>query len=87
ALRPCIPDEWPGFTLRYRHSGATYEIAVTREDGDGIRGAVDGAELEAAAGALRIPLVRDGGTHRVDVLLGRDFAPVYAPGVVAAGAA
>lgn len=46
----------------------------------------DGQDLEAVDGALRIPLVRDGGTHRVDVLLGRDFAPSYAPNGVGAGA-
>ncbi len=80
-IRPSVPRDWPGFTVRYRlpDGTATYEIAVTREDGAGIRGSEDGREIEAADGALRIPLVRDGGTHRVDVVLGRDFAPVYVP--------
>jgi cellobiose phosphorylase len=86
-LRPCVPRDWPGFTVRYRlpDGATTYEIAVTREDGDGIRGSADGVELQSADGALRIPLTRDGGEHRVDVVLGRDFAPVYAPGGVGAG--
>ncbi|HEU0298030.1 MAG TPA: hypothetical protein VFR37_01220 [Longimicrobium sp.] len=82
-IRPCIPRGWPGFTVRYRLPDCvtTYEIAVTHEDGDGIRGTADGREVEAVDGALRIPLARDGGTHRVEVMLGRDFAPAYAPGV------
>jgi N,N'-diacetylchitobiose phosphorylase len=81
-IRPCVPRDWPGFTVRYRlpDSEATYEITVTREDGDGIRGAADGRDLSVAEdGALRLPLARDGGTHRVDVVLGRDFAPSYVP--------
>jgi len=80
-VRPCVPREWPGFSVRYLlpDGAATYEIAVTRDDGAGIRGSADGRELAADDGALRIPLTRDGGTHRVEVVLGRDFAPRYAP--------
>jgi len=31
-LRPCIPDDWPGFSIRYRvpGSGTTYDIRVER---------------------------------------------------------
>jgi cellobiose phosphorylase len=88
-IRPCVPRDWPGFTVRYRlpDGATTYQIAVTREDGDGIRGSVNGQAVEAADGALRIPLVRDGGEHRVEVSLGRDFAPAYVPAAVATGAA
>ena len=80
-IRPCIPRDWPGFTVRYRlpDGAATYEIAVTRDDGADIRGTVDGQALASAGGALRVPLARDGGTHRVEVVLGRGFAPVYTP--------
>jgi N,N'-diacetylchitobiose phosphorylase len=80
-MRPCVPRDWPGFTVRYRLPGGetTYEISVTREDGGGIRGKADGGELPAASDALRIPLTDDGGTHRVDVVLGRGFAPSYTP--------
>jgi N,N'-diacetylchitobiose phosphorylase len=80
-IRPCVPRDWPGFTVRYRLPGGatTYEIAATREDGGGIRGSADGQDLEVADGVLRVPLARDGGTHRVDVVLGRDFAPAYVP--------
>jgi N,N'-diacetylchitobiose phosphorylase len=83
-IRPCVPRDWPGFTVRYRlpDGATTYEIAVTREDGGGIRGSGDGRDLSVADdGALRIPLSRGGGTHRVDVVLGRDFAPVYVSNV------
>ncbi|HST62576.1 MAG TPA: hypothetical protein VLK84_27980, partial [Longimicrobium sp.] len=80
-IRPSVPRDWPGFTVRYRlpDDATTYEIAVTREDGAGIRASDDGREIEAADGILRIPLVRDGAEHRIYVVLGRNFAPTYAP--------
>lgn len=86
-IRPCVPREWTGFTVRYRlpDGATTYALSVTRDEGEGIRGSVDGRDLEAADGALRIPLARDGVEHRVEVVLGRDFAPVYAPNGVVAG--
>jgi N,N'-diacetylchitobiose phosphorylase len=75
-LRPCVPCEWPSFTVRWRLAdGTRHEIAVAREDGGGIRGQLD----EAEDGVLRIPLARDGESHRAEVLLGRDFAPDYVP--------
>lgn len=85
-MRPCVPRDWPGFSVRYRlPEGDTYEIHVTRADGDGIGGSMDGAALTVEDGALRIPFTRDGGNHRVDVVLGREFAPVYAPRAPFAG--
>jgi cyclic beta-1,2-glucan synthetase len=80
-VRPCVPRDWPGFTVRLRLPGGatTYELVVTREDGDALRAFADGYNHVAADGALRIPLVRDGGGHRVEVVLGRDFAPAYVP--------
>ena len=59
--------------------GTTYVIDVTRAEGDRIAGTLDGEAVLSADGALRVPLRFDGGTHRVDVVLGRDVAPVYAP--------
>lgn len=34
-LRPCIPNDWPGFHLRYRlpNSEAVYEIEVRNPEG------------------------------------------------------
>ena len=33
ALDPCIPGDWPGFEITYRHRSATYRIAVENPDG------------------------------------------------------
>ncbi len=28
---PCVPPEWPGFTIQYRHRGTPYEIIVDKQ--------------------------------------------------------
>jgi cellobiose phosphorylase len=33
-VAPCVPAEWPGFTVRYRYGETTYAIAVRRMDAD-----------------------------------------------------
>jgi N,N'-diacetylchitobiose phosphorylase len=78
-LRPCIPDEWPGFTVRHRlpDGRTTYEVVVTR--GAETRASLDGEEVPLEGAAVRVPLARDGAAHRVEVVLGPDAAPVYAP--------
>jgi cyclic beta-1,2-glucan synthetase len=66
-IEPCIPASWESFTLEYGFRSATYVITI--ENPDGIqRGSaeltVDGRSVEEA-----IPLVDDGKTHEVRVLL------------------
>jgi cyclic beta-1,2-glucan synthetase len=66
-IQPCIPAGWKGFTLEYRFRSATY--AITVENPDGIQCGsteltVDGRSVEEG-----IPLVDDGKTHEIRVLL------------------
>lgn len=73
-LRPCIPDEWPGFHLHYRlpDGDAGYEIEVRNPDGraEGVVAVeLDDAEGAVEEGAAHVPLFRDGKTHRVVVTL------------------
>ncbi len=70
-LAPCIPKAWPGFEIVFRFRSARYEIAV--ENPRGVSRGVSWAELDGKAlpeGPVRVPLVDDGGTHRVSVILG-----------------
>jgi cyclic beta-1,2-glucan synthetase len=71
-LRPCIPDEWPGFTLRYRLPGTrtVYELDVRQGRGETCATIDAGAKILVNDGALRIPLVNDGAVHLVRVTLG-----------------
>ncbi len=79
-LKPCIPDEWEGFTIQYRLPGEAtrYEIRVgnpSRSAGAPISGTIDGLPVPIEAGAVEIPLIHDGGAHHVVVVLGaRDDA-------------
>jgi cyclic beta-1,2-glucan synthetase len=70
-IDPCIPKAWPQFEIVFRHHSARYEITV--ENPRGVNRGVSYAELDGKAlpqGATRIPLVDDGQTHTVSVILG-----------------
>jgi cyclic beta-1,2-glucan synthetase len=67
-LDPCIPAGWAEYSIRWRYGSATYEIAVTNPEHRcaGVALAeLDGRATDPAA----IPLVDDGATHRVRVVL------------------
>ncbi|HEY0672369.1 MAG TPA: hypothetical protein VGD27_08890, partial [Longimicrobiales bacterium] len=75
ALRPCIPDSWPGYSLRYRlNDGTIYNLIVARADGDS-----SSSHGEVKNGAITIPLQRDGGEHSVRIRAGADVRPRYRP--------
>jgi cyclic beta-1,2-glucan synthetase len=69
-LSPCIPSSWPAFSISWRHGGTRFEIEVKNPDRRcrGVAEAyLDGQPVEPR----NIPLLDDGGTHRVRVVLGR----------------
>jgi cyclic beta-1,2-glucan synthetase len=77
AIAPCIPGSWDGFDVRWRHGTSFYEIRVENPGraNRGVAAAVlDGVPVDA----LAIPLVDDGGVHRLRVTMGEP-APVAAP--------
>jgi len=67
-FRPCLPADWPGYSMRYLHGESTYEIAVEQvADGAGEQGpariTLDGVLQPGGA----LALVDDRATHRVVV--------------------
>ncbi|MGH7444622.1 MAG: GH36-type glycosyl hydrolase domain-containing protein, partial [Longimicrobiales bacterium] len=81
-LRPCVPADWPAFRIRYRlPDGATsYDLDVVQTtDMHETRATLDGVALTVRAGAVVIPLVRDGALHHVWIDLGADVGPRYVP--------
>lgn len=74
-LTPRVPDDWDGFTLRYRTDarGTVYVLRAERVGpGPASAAEADGDLLEAdAEGTVRVPLVSDGERHEVLVRLGR----------------
>lgn len=68
-LDPCIPAVWSEYSITWRHGSTTYEISITNPD-HRCRG-IAAAELDDdMVDPASIPLVDDGATHRVRVVLG-----------------
>ncbi|MGE5412669.1 MAG: GH36-type glycosyl hydrolase domain-containing protein [Syntrophomonadaceae bacterium] len=70
-FRPCVPRAWRRFEVTFRYHSTCYQITV--ENPRGVSTGV--AEIRLDGRGLRpdgdgVPLIDDGGIHRVDVLLG-----------------
>ena len=81
-IDPCIPSSWPSFEINWRCGGARYLIAVTNPHRQcrGVGSAtLDGTSVDP----VRIPLVGDGRTHRVDIVLAAGHGRADLPGLAA----
>ncbi len=70
-LAPCIPKAWPRFEIVFNYRSARYEIAV--ENPNAVCRGIVHAELDGETlpeGPTRVPLVDDGQSHTVRVILG-----------------
>ena len=68
-LDPCIPGDWPGFGLTYRHRSATYRITV--ENPNGVeRGVIEVTLDGSSQPGSTIALADDGRDHQVRVVMG-----------------
>jgi cyclic beta-1,2-glucan synthetase len=67
---PCIPRGWTGFEIDVRHRSATYEIRV--ENPRAATRGIASVELDGAPAPADepIPLLDDGATHHVRVVMG-----------------
>jgi cyclic beta-1,2-glucan synthetase len=69
-LDPCIPRDWPSYSITFQHEQSVYEITVNNPDGvsKGIVSiALDGVVQAESDG---IPLLDDGQNHQVVVVMG-----------------
>jgi cyclic beta-1,2-glucan glucanotransferase len=69
AIDPCIPSSWPEYRITWRYLDSCYEITVSnpaRRCGGIMKATVDGLTVNAAS----IPLLNDGRTHEVRIVLG-----------------
>jgi cyclic beta-1,2-glucan synthetase len=70
-IDPCIPRAWPRYEIMFRYRSARYEIVVENPAGVSrgvVRTELDGLAVEHAA--TGVPIVDDGATHRIRVVLG-----------------
>jgi cyclic beta-1,2-glucan synthetase len=68
-IDPCIPSSWPEYGMTWRFQDSRYEITVSnpaRRCRGVIEATLDGAPVDAQA----IPLVNDGRSHDVRIVLG-----------------
>ena len=68
-VEPCIPSSWPEYRITWAYLDSRYEIAVSNPNRRcrGVATAtLDGVRVDAAA----IPLVNDGRTHDVRIIMG-----------------
>ncbi|MBK9372535.1 MAG: DUF3131 domain-containing protein [Holophagales bacterium] len=73
SVNPCIPSSWPSFSIEWRVGATRYSITV--ENPEGRTRGVDSAEMDGRPEDPRaIPLLDDGGTHRVRIVLGTGTA-------------
>jgi cyclic beta-1,2-glucan synthetase len=70
SIDPCIPRNWPSYTMEFRYHSSTYKIKV--ENPSSVSKGVALTELDGKilAGAASIPLVDDGQVHHLRVVLG-----------------
>jgi cyclic beta-1,2-glucan synthetase len=75
-VKPCIPDDWPGFTLDWTlpgGQGTTLALEVRNPHGRAeavTHATLDGAPVEVADGEAVVALPADGAAHRLEVELG-----------------
>ena len=70
-LAPCIPRAWRGYEIDFRYRSARYNLVV--ENPNGVSRGIASTELDGRLlpdDGAAIPLVDDGGLHRVRVVLG-----------------
>ncbi|HEY2884830.1 MAG TPA: glucoamylase family protein [Rhizomicrobium sp.] len=70
-LDPCIPNTWSGYEISFRHGSARYDISI--ENPLGVCRGILAIKLDGQMLSKKpslIPLVDDGESHRVQIVLG-----------------
>jgi cyclic beta-1,2-glucan synthetase len=71
AVDPCIPRNWPSYSVAFRYRSATYQIRVNNQSGISRGVASVNLDGKIVVDRANIPLVDDGAAHRVIVEMGR----------------
>jgi cyclic beta-1,2-glucan synthetase len=67
---PCIPRDWPGFSIVFRYHSTRYDIVV--ENPQAITRGITTIRMDDKVLPIEVPimLVDDGATHRLHITLG-----------------
>jgi cellobiose phosphorylase len=73
-VKPCIPDDWPGFELTHRRAdGTNYHLLLenpTRRAERMVSASLDGCTLGLDGDSVRVPLATDARRHEIRIVLG-----------------
>src|SRR5438552_4334515 len=69
-IDPCIPSSWPQYSIDWRYLDTRYTITVSNPDRV-CRGVASSVLAGKPVDARAIPLVDDGGTHVIRIVLGQ----------------
>jgi cyclic beta-1,2-glucan synthetase len=70
SIDPCIPQNWPSYSMTFRYHSAGYQIRVNNPSGVSRGVASITLDGKGLAGRAAIPLVDDGAAHQVQIVLG-----------------
>jgi cyclic beta-1,2-glucan synthetase len=69
-IDPCIPRNWPAYSVDFRYHSAIYKIRVENPSGVARGVAITELDGKLMAGAANIPLANDGAVHNIRIVLG-----------------
>jgi cyclic beta-1,2-glucan synthetase len=67
---PCIPSSWPGYEIAWRLGRTSYVISVLNPERQ-CRGVCQALVDDDVVDATAMPIVEDGQTHHVRIVIGR----------------
>jgi cyclic beta-1,2-glucan synthetase len=70
SIDPCIPRNWPGYSIDFRYHSATYQIRVDNPSSVSRGVALTELDGKLLPGCANIPLASDGAVHQVHIVLG-----------------
>jgi cyclic beta-1,2-glucan glucanotransferase len=70
SIDPCIPRNWPSYSINFRYHSATYQIRVDNPSGVSRGVASISIDGKVIVGRANIPLADDGAAHQVLIVLG-----------------
>jgi cyclic beta-1,2-glucan synthetase len=70
SIDPCIPRNWPGYSIEFRYHSAIYKIKVENPSGVARGVAITNLDGKLLAGTANIPLADDGAVHNIRIVLG-----------------
>jgi cyclic beta-1,2-glucan synthetase len=69
-IDPCIPRNWPAYSVEFRYHSSIYKIRVENPSGVARGVAITELDGKLLAGPANIPLADDGAVHKIRIVLG-----------------